>query len=673
MTEAARPRLLLLLSAAWGFLPTSPAPASGQAAPPLPIQTPSDPRLSELRRASASWQLRSGPTREVVDQVCLVPDVATFYEALAAWDESHYFPILIDDVDLDLKFLRAFRPARVVRYPGRGKPIEPGQSWERAVLAVGDAWSANDAPASARLRGSERPERLGKTPPGVVLGRPESPALPGLAALAAGRFQPLVRLDSPSKFNDTLGRIEADDFFKALDVAVRTKVPDSDRLGDECDFLTLAGDYPYRYAGARGAMAVDDRAGRAADGRRWAYAGRLLGDARQSVYAAMCSLFLRPDSAELFDGYSETDDGKKPWALRPAAPRLAPRLRQTSLAVGDSRASLRGWYAVFNPSNRAGLVMINSHGSPRIFGLIHDGAHALDTPPSVPAAVSMVHSFSAADPTNPETIAGRWLAQGAFLYFGSMDEPFLNSFRLPWLVADLLTSGLPYAAAYRPLASEPFGEPWKLVVLGDPLYTPIPRYPVAARSRAFPEPPGWVPYAPTPPPAPDAPEASRLAWALNAALTDTTASAGDMTDGILAVLRTIGRDRLDPPLRGVFDELQAVLLFQSLRFEALRAAFAAVPRAERSPVAARLAVSASMAEFQQALARDNFDRGLATWSFLIRAGTPSDFQVVLTARLGPLANTPTRREDWLRRLRAASSEADSPDAFAAELKRLEAR
>lgn len=667
MTEAARSRLLLLLSAACWLIPP---PARGQAPPVQPISSLADPRLSELRRAAASWQLRSGPAREVVDQVCLVPDVATFYEALAAWDESHYFPILIDDVDLDLKFLRAFRPTRVVRYPGRGRPIEPGQAWERAVLAVGDAWSANVAPNPDRLKGDERPERLGKTPPGVVLGRPESPMLPGLAALAAGRFQPLVRLDSPYHFNDTLGRIEADDFYKALDAAVHAKVPDSDKLGDECDFLTLAGDYPYRYAGP---LAIDDRVGRGPDGHRWAYAGRLLGDARQGVYAAMCSLFLRPDAATLFDSYSETDDPKKHWGLRLAALRFSPRIRPTSLAFGERRGSLRGWYEVFTPSNRAGLVMINSHGSPRIFNLFSDPAHALDILPSVPAAVSMVHSFSAADPMNPETIAGRWLAQGAFLYFGAMDEPYLNSFRFPGLVAELLVSGLPYAAAFRPLASEPFGEPWKLVLLGDPLYTPIPRGPVAPRSRAFAESPAWVPYVPTPPPAPDAPEATRLAWALNAALTDTTSTAGDMTDGILAVLRTIGRDRLDPPLRGVFDELQAVLLFQSLRFEALRAAFAAVPRGERSPVATRLAVSAGLAEFHQAIARNDFDRGLAVWTFLMRVGLPADFRGLLTARFGPLASTPTRREDWLRRLRAASAEAESPEArsaFAAEIKRL---
>ena len=34
-----------------------------------------------------------------VDVVCLVPDVPTFFEAVSAWDDTRYFPVLIDDVE----------------------------------------------------------------------------------------------------------------------------------------------------------------------------------------------------------------------------------------------------------------------------------------------------------------------------------------------------------------------------------------------------------------------------------------------------------------------------------------------------------------------------------------------------------------------------------------------
>ena len=85
-----------------------------------------DPRLSSLRLAADSWQRSAGPRRVVVDQVCLVPDVPAFLEAIALWDERHFFPILIDEPAWTLPFLRAFRPARVVRYAGRAKPGRGG-------------------------------------------------------------------------------------------------------------------------------------------------------------------------------------------------------------------------------------------------------------------------------------------------------------------------------------------------------------------------------------------------------------------------------------------------------------------------------------------------------------------------------------------------------------------
>src|SRR4051812_9746768 len=69
-----------------------------------------DPRLEPLRRAATSWELRAGPERAVIDQVCLVPDVPTFLQVIATWDRGHWFPILFDDVESTFRFLRAFKP-----------------------------------------------------------------------------------------------------------------------------------------------------------------------------------------------------------------------------------------------------------------------------------------------------------------------------------------------------------------------------------------------------------------------------------------------------------------------------------------------------------------------------------------------------------------------------------
>ena len=66
--------------------------------PTMPRRCPSgrmhlsDPRLDSLRLAADSWQGSTGPRRQVVDQVCLVPDVAAFLEAIALWDERSFLP-----------------------------------------------------------------------------------------------------------------------------------------------------------------------------------------------------------------------------------------------------------------------------------------------------------------------------------------------------------------------------------------------------------------------------------------------------------------------------------------------------------------------------------------------------------------------------------------------------
>ncbi len=81
-----------------GLLAIGGEPTSGQNPPRsnLPSWTAptslNDSRLEPLRLASASWELRSGPERRVVDQVCLVPDLPTFLQAIATWDEGQLFP-----------------------------------------------------------------------------------------------------------------------------------------------------------------------------------------------------------------------------------------------------------------------------------------------------------------------------------------------------------------------------------------------------------------------------------------------------------------------------------------------------------------------------------------------------------------------------------------------------
>ncbi|HWT79057.1 MAG TPA: hypothetical protein VN648_09685, partial [Candidatus Methylomirabilis sp.] len=80
-----------------------------------PVTSILDPRLGSLLRAADQWRQSRGPERTVIDQVYLVPDLASFLDVIATWDERSFFPILIDDPAWTLPFLRTFRPARVVR------------------------------------------------------------------------------------------------------------------------------------------------------------------------------------------------------------------------------------------------------------------------------------------------------------------------------------------------------------------------------------------------------------------------------------------------------------------------------------------------------------------------------------------------------------------------------
>ena len=120
--------------------------------------------------------------------------------------------------------------------------------------------------------------------------------------------------------------------------------------------------------------------------------------------------------------------------------------------------------------NRFGFIWLNSSGTPKEFSITGGPGRPADVPGGFPRAVVMIHSFSAADLADPETIAGRWLARGAFIYYGSVNEPFLQAFRPPGLVAELLAAEIPMAAALRQLEFEPYGRPWRLIYLGDPLY-----------------------------------------------------------------------------------------------------------------------------------------------------------------------------------------------------------
>ena len=146
-------------------------PATPKAAPEQPegkklapaiVEHMDDLRLNALRKAAEGWRRSAAPRRVVVDQVCLVSDLPTFLEAIAAWDERHYFPILIDEPAWTIPFVRQFHPARVVRYRGKknrarssseangtGGSAHGETAWLEAIDAVRRACSTPPEPGGA--------------------------------------------------------------------------------------------------------------------------------------------------------------------------------------------------------------------------------------------------------------------------------------------------------------------------------------------------------------------------------------------------------------------------------------------------------------------------------------------------------------------------------------------
>ena len=433
------------------WLATTAALAQG----PIPAEVRLGQRVEAVRRA---WPVAS--------MVVVADSERAYLEALGAWSPERRFPVLLDDGsdrarEDAARFIRAFGPERVRLYSSSEAARPVGRAEIEA--AVASAWGAD---GTAALR--EQWARMKFSPPGVVVASETDAAWAGAAALAAGHGQPIVWTASP---RGRLGGVIDDGDLRslrdAIEAAVRTGPWSWAGTGDEIDVVTLCLNAPTKVkdAGVEGTLALTDVLGRGADGERWAWSGMVFGSAAESAYRAMCSLFLQPDSAWLFNGYSR---GGAYAAYAPDG--AAERLEEAGLTVHRSGRPAGGradWGLATIGGVRAGLVCVNSSGQRRWFELAPGRCDGVDTPLLVvPSAVHFIHSFSAQNLDDAASIAPAWLAQGAFVYYGSVDEPFLRAFVTPTELVTRLLAAAPFGAAARR-----GGPVWKLNYFGDPLYT----------------------------------------------------------------------------------------------------------------------------------------------------------------------------------------------------------
>ena len=425
----------------------------------------------EAAKEKEPWPIKLGLRMAIlrsriptVDRVVLVPDEATFLAAIKQWSLAGRWPILIEDDRYAPMFLRRFQPKEIIRLPAVTEPLPEGEERrEAALVAVASTWNAADFPSL-----QETWAELGWEPPGVAISSEKDRAWPAAVALAAAWGQPLIFLpDFFGKPNQRLNPKQWERLQKKVQQAVaRTGYPYG-QLGDAIDTVTIVRQLAVKYQSPQNPKqdwAVTDGLGRHKNGDRWAAVGWIYGSAERSLYQAMCSIFLDPETVLLYDSYPP----EKPWSNYAVglAKHYFSKVGFQVKAVQRPEANLEAWRQLAAPGFNFDLIFTNSKGMPTSFATGDRDASVRDIPKLLtPAAIHFIHSWSATTPDNPDTIAGRWLENGAYIYVGSVHEPYLPAFITPSLMARRLLLSAPFLISARHINSSP----WKITTIGDPL------------------------------------------------------------------------------------------------------------------------------------------------------------------------------------------------------------
>ncbi|MBE9184885.1 hypothetical protein IQ270_09220 [Microcoleus sp. LEGE 07076] len=411
----------------------------------------------------------------IVNRIVLVPDEATFFAAIQKWNLKGHWPILIEDKKYAPMFLQRFQPEEIVRLPSIKQQLPKSQKLQQLMLkSAAAAWNCTN---SQTLKAKW--QELGWEPPGVVISSENDPARSAAVALAAARGEPLVFLEGNfGKPNDNLNEAQ----WKTLQIAVTKAVESTgyfySQLADAIDTITIVRQLAVKYQSPQNKdeqWAVTDGLGRHPNGERWAAVGWIYGSEVRSIYQAMSAIFLDSQTAMLYDSYPKEGNWGK-YEMESAASGLKTLGINVEL-VQQPESSLERWRSLASTPWRFDLILMNSKGYPKSFQVGNGDASVDDIPKlQFPAAIHMIHSWSASDPDDANTVAGRWLQNGAYAYVGSVNEPLLSAFIPPKIMVDRLKRGAPFLIAARQLESPP----WKVATIGDPLMSiakPTPRIP----------------------------------------------------------------------------------------------------------------------------------------------------------------------------------------------------
>lgn len=414
----------------------------------------------------------------VIPDVVIVPNEGAYLKAIEAWDPNHFFPVLIDDGSARARediarFVRAFGARRVVRWdPGVSLPDKARDSRRAIETSVARAWNIDaELPTWAAM--IEHWVSNDLTPQGIILAHENDPAWTAAAALAAARAEPIAWVTWRGVPGGKMSAEEAATLASRIEAELAATGLTWRGLGDDIDAITICLHSQTKVEPKEGELlATTDVIGRTGvDGReRYAWCSQIYGDAPHAAYMAMCSLFIQPTKAWLFDGY-RNQGAFADWDATKASEVLRERGLETRL-FDEPGGDATTWRRECATALDAQLILVNTQGMRDYFELNPGRVYPGDVPIlGEPALVHFVHSWSANGVTNRDTVAGRWLERGCFGYVGSVQEPYLQAFVPTPVFANRFIHGYPWGAAGR-IDGAP---PWKIASIGDPLYVMNPQ------------------------------------------------------------------------------------------------------------------------------------------------------------------------------------------------------
>ncbi len=425
-------------------------------------------------------------------EIYIAPDLGTFLYAISMWDADKIFPVFMDKDDrYTQKFAEAYADGGKIKYIELPKHRVGRITQNLAYKTLYAAWGPEtlDDLKKKKIGREEIKQRLAAlkhVPEGIVITNIKDAEFAGGIALAAGHkqildfYKPRFKLIRELELAKThISESEKEKIRnEVIDIIKSWKYPYRD-LGKGIDYITLALDIAHAYQIGNNYLSLDDAINRitpygmaktAKIGNRtlkyhdcYAYVGRLLeASPHAALYQGMCPLFLPIDSAYFADGWGGpmSENCKK-----------AVEIMSFKTTTAFSSAHITDWKKHMKEKSEFGFIRVNAKGGPFEW----NGKGVDDFVECSPVVVYFAHSHSACNPSLTNTIAGRWLLNGAFIYYGSIHEPYASSFNIPVNVAiNMIVNKFPLGKAFQFKMTLPgrMSKPWKLIYIGDPLYRP---------------------------------------------------------------------------------------------------------------------------------------------------------------------------------------------------------